>query len=234
MSDQHSSGQVTGLDRPTQLDRERLRAFLEKRRVSQVFHFTPLENLPSICTSGKLYNREKIDYLRSLLGDLDSYRVTDAGRSDNARWAICCSIEWPNFHMLSQKRRFLSQHFAILALDASLLWELKCVFLPTNAASSSVASSIPTLRQQAAGRATQLQTLYPDPDSRPLALRKYPGNIQAEVLVDEPFIAISEYGLGIVFRHQEDYEEYAYLRRLTHMKLSTEPKYFGQRPDGAR
>lgn len=217
------------LNKLIELDKREIRSFAQTKGIAEVVHFTPLENLPSIARSCTLYNRVILDDPTSS----EKCVITDYQRGDGARWAVCCTIEWPNFRMLSQKRRFQGQEFAILVLDASLLWELNCVFLPVNAATTHISSRIPQMRQDIYGKAKQLRDLYPHVDERPEEWQKYPTDIQAEVLVDEQAIDLKRYGRNIIFRYDEDYQEYCYVRWPKQMESYIWPKFFGHRLDGA-
>src|SRR6476659_2387680 len=73
------------------LQSEAIEDYVMARAITTVYHFTPIQNLPSICAHG-LLNRSLVSKLRD-----PAIIFPDTYRSDKADWAICCSIEWPNY-----------------------------------------------------------------------------------------------------------------------------------------
>lgn len=157
-----------------------IRAFVRARRITTVYHFTPVENLPGICEYG-LLSRAQVLALN------DSRTVfPDALRIDHAAWAVCCSISWPNHMMRYTKERDRGLTFAVIALDASVLWEKDCIFLPGNASRGDLAPKIRAMRLDRRHRMRQLSALFPQPDRRPPEWWAYPTDVQAEVLIADP------------------------------------------------
>ncbi len=153
--------------------------------IEHLFHFTPVKNLPGILEHG-LLSRSKLA-ARGLVAC-----CPDQLRLDQAPWSISLSISWPNALMLASKRyeqrAGRCPKLAILALDPALLSELRCRFIPGNAARKDLR---PLVRRgpgrsapDSADRARELLCLYQAEGlrSRPEDFA-YPDDVQAEVLV---------------------------------------------------
>ncbi len=201
--------------------------FARSRSISTVYHFTPVQNLPGICRHGIL-SRDQV----AALGD-SNFVPTDVWRTDGATWAICCSIEWTNYKMLYKKGLYYDLTFAVIALDAAVLWELDCIFLPGNAARADLRGHIPYLRGQRFQRLDHLRSLYPDPDTRKPLWQCFPEDPQAEVLVSETPISL-KYVDYIYFNSKDAFNIARTLPWPRHIKCEVYPKIFGARPDQAR
>jgi hypothetical protein len=102
----------------------------EQRGIEKLYHFTPLENVESILDSGicaraELENRE------------DAPIFPDPQRLDGLPYWISASISFPNYKMFYSYRCRLKTKvasWAIICLDVSVLWKLKCRYYPSNAA----------------------------------------------------------------------------------------------------
>lgn len=206
---------------------EALEDYLTSRHVDTVYHFTPIENLSSICRHGIL-SRDQV----TNLFDSDIL-FPDRWRTDRATWGICCSIEWPNYKMMYMKKRYDSFTFAVIALDASVLWELDCVFLPGNASRADLSCQIPVLRKNRFDRLHQLKALYPEPDYRPLGYWSYPEDVQAEVIVAESPIDLS-YFREIYFQSIFHARQAEILPWPKHIACELRSEVFKVRPDQQR
>lgn len=110
--------------------REKIRAAAEARGITQLFHFTPDRNLASILTYG-LHSRTALENAGV------PYVTPDAHRMDRYPDGICISIHGINTEMLRAKRK-IYPHWAIIVLDASVLWTHSCRFCWKNAASTEI------------------------------------------------------------------------------------------------
>lgn len=115
--------QVEKEDRPLKLSE-----LVLSRGIKHLLHFTPVDNLKSILSKGILSRRK--------LGFSD-FIATDRERLDNWRDWISTSVSFPNYSMLYKKTLHLSnvKGWVIIVISSSVIWELDCMFFPTNAAS---------------------------------------------------------------------------------------------------
>jgi hypothetical protein len=208
------------------LQSEAIEDYVMARAITTVYHFTPIQNLPSICAHG-LLNRTSASKLR--LRD-PQIIFPDDHRWDGAEWAICCSIEWPNYKIMSKKQLDQDIPFAILALDASVIWELDCVFVPGNAARTDLRDRIPTLKLDRFNRLPQLQALFPEPDTRKLLWQSYPKDVQAEVLIAEAPVDLS-YCQFIYFNSSRALRDVPDLPWPSHIRCEAYSEIFFARPD---
>lgn len=108
--DHELSGMISDIAREfhSQSLRE-LPLFLEARKISTMFHFTHLQNLPSIFKHGIL----GLEDLRSRAID---FKASDHGRKDPIANGICVSLTRPNDYMLANK---LTQGHQLALLELS-------------------------------------------------------------------------------------------------------------------
>ena len=99
------------------------------RGITALYHFTPLANLASILANG-LISRRILDEHAA------EYIYTDGWRNDGQLGAVSLSIHTINQSMFSKKLRGSCCSWAILEVDASVLWTHPCLFNWRNAASS--------------------------------------------------------------------------------------------------
>jgi hypothetical protein len=207
------------------MQQKSIEEYVRKRGITRIVHFTPAQNLKSIAEENNLLNRQT-------LREYDDPGVVfpDAHRNDGADWAICCSIEWPNYKMLYKKQQESGQKFAIFILDPALLWELKCIFVPGNASRAEIKPTLPDLRKEKINKLTQLKRLFPEPDTRPVKYQHYPTDVQAEVLVDQEYIDLERYCRCIAF---ERLPEFHYAKQLPWAGVwcTLQPGLFRHRPD---
>jgi ssDNA thymidine ADP-ribosyltransferase, DarT len=204
--------------------REAMEAYLTERHVSTVYHFTPIYNLPSICEYGLLSRAAA-----RALNDPDII-FPDTYRGDGANWALCCSIEWTNYKMLYIKERYQNIEFAVLALDASLLWELDCVFVPGNAARADLRYHLRPMKENSSNRLGQLKALFPEPDNRRPLWRAYPQDVQSEVPVAESPVELS-YCRLIYFKSYHALHGFSTLPWPAHIQCEFYPEIYRSRPD---
>jgi superfamily II DNA helicase RecQ len=149
--------------------------FLRSRGVTELIHFTPAMNLPSILENGiitrNLLEQESTDFIST-----DEYR-------HDGKEHINLSITNPNIRMFYAFRKRMSCDFVVLTLDLSLLSEYNHSYKATNAASNQAMSC-------------SVEELFSG--NRPEGFKdNWTTDNQAEVLVDE--IISPEYILSIHF-----------------------------------
>ena len=81
--------------------------FLEARKITTLYHFTPLQNVRSIFNHGIL----SLDDLRA---KGINYKASDENRGDPIANGICISLTKPNDYMLSSK---LTQGYQMALLE---------------------------------------------------------------------------------------------------------------------
>lgn len=102
------------------------------RGITQLCHFTPIDNLESILSNG-LYSREYIEE------NVPDAIWTDDSRAEGMKKGICLSVSFPNDKMFYKKRkeRVDIKEWVVVILDArEVILSLDCAFFPTNAAFS--------------------------------------------------------------------------------------------------
>jgi hypothetical protein len=126
-----SGGSVSSIEHKTEV----IRRICEERGVDELVHFTNILNLENIIRYGLLSRKEiETKGIR--------YYFNDKKRLENMSHAICLSISFPNYKMLYKYMR--SEKFLIISLDKSILWELICIFCPTNAAQKNISELLGT------------------------------------------------------------------------------------------
>jgi hypothetical protein len=107
-----------------------LRNVISDRQVEIVFHFSAIENVRNILRNGLISIEE--------LSENDiTYKSNDTLRLDAFPDAISCSIGFPNYRMLYKYRvQGDMDAWVLFAIDPKVLWELPCIFCPSNAASN--------------------------------------------------------------------------------------------------
>ena len=174
-----SSGQAS-----SQQDKrsEQITEFCQRRKISDICHFTRIENLKGIISEGLLP--------RAVLEKRSAASLpifTDEFRFDRQKNASCLSLSFPNYKMFWQKRRQSGDDnlWVVVIYDYSTITRLNCAFTTQNAAASV------NLNSDIASRNTveNLAELFGDFGSiqrRDLRLPDhYPTNPQAEVLAFE-------------------------------------------------
>ena len=156
----------------------------DERDIETLVHFTRVENLSSILQNG-LLSRKALEILEETRGQ--QFLFNDRKRKDGHKDAICLSISFPNYQMFFKYRKMNSdEHWVVLLLDTTVLWELVCAFCQRSAAHKSV-GNIPLADRK---RPEALKGMFEDfynikhqdlqiPDN-------YPTHPQAEILVFNP------------------------------------------------
>ncbi|UTY57006.1 DarT ssDNA thymidine ADP-ribosyltransferase family protein [Massilia sp. erpn] len=153
-----------------------IQEFTKERGIKFLFHFTQIENLPSILANG-LLTRKQCAARRIVPLVNDAYRLDHED-------ALCLSIGFPNYKMFYQVRQSNpGKQWAVVVLRPSLLWEKRVAFCRQNAAKAAVANV-------AIGERMGLpafKTLFDDFEDKVRAEMglpvDYPTHPQAEVLV---------------------------------------------------
>lgn len=150
--------------------------FANERGIKSLFHFTRLDNLPSVLARG-LLTKEACARAGINPAINDPYRYDGTG-------AISATISYPNYKMFYRLRcDSPGVEWVVLKLKRSLLWRTRCAFSDTNAGDGSV-YSVPIARRQ--GLAA-LQSMFGDYGRIERATLKIPDhyttNPQAEVLL---------------------------------------------------
>lgn len=109
----------------------KIRNAARARGITALFHFTPMANLESIFINGLIS--------RCLLDEHEvRYFYSDGWRNDGQPDAVSLSIHDINRSMFAHKLRLSRCAWAILEVDASVLWTHPCRFCWVNAASSEI------------------------------------------------------------------------------------------------
>lgn len=151
----------------------------KSRGVEWLYHFTNASNLASILSVG-LLSRRVLDALEV------KYSSNDNSRVDRRLNTISCSIMWPNYKLLyKNKEIYNGENYVILRINASLIWQKKCLFLPSNAASL---MNVLTPNEEFVG-ADAFENMFTDKCANILRTGKtrafWPTDPQAEVLVEQ-------------------------------------------------
>jgi len=155
---------------------ETIEEFVTERGIKCLLHFTNLTNLASILEHGLLPKGELH------LADVE-YTCNDTMRLDGTD-AVCASISFPNYKMFwGLRQEQPNDEWVILVIYARVLFEARCAFCPTNAASASV-TMIPLEERMTLAA---LQGMYGDFEGTARSELKLPNhyttNPQAEVLL---------------------------------------------------
>ena len=155
----------------SQSDRNLIKEFCFDKKINELVHFTKIENVRNVFDLGlnsKSYNREIAK----------GHKYNDLNRFDLRTNTVSLSISYPNDKMFYKYRvENRAQRWAVLRLSPAILWELECLFCPTNAANSVIVSTedsrlrgFKALQKMFAGYRYNLRSCDPS-------------NSQAEVLV---------------------------------------------------
>ncbi len=121
---------------PNIRDAEQIRAIIDARGITRLFHFTRLSNLESILERGLL--------TRTQLTEQTLYHANNGNRRDKHPNATCCTIEFPNYKMFCVVRgNGGTADWVIIELTADILLQKKCAFYTTNAASDIIINRYP-------------------------------------------------------------------------------------------
>ncbi|HEJ8099337.1 TPA: DUF4433 domain-containing protein [Serratia marcescens] len=179
-----------------------IQEIVQQRNITKLFHFTHIDNLPSILNTG-LVSRSSLDEVGG------KYDYNDGDRIDGHLDAICVSISFPNSKMFYKYRQSKLGNWVVLEIHPSILWDKVCAFYPTNAASNNVRFNDTDLMKGGAA----FSSLFSDDIfgvQREMNLpAEYPTDVQAEVLVFED-IGI-EYIVNTVHSNKDTAEHFKHL-----------------------
>jgi hypothetical protein len=166
-------------ERQKTITAEEIRRACTQRGIDRLYHFTPFENVSDIVSSGGLYSREALSILE------ETAIKPDSARLDGWNNWISVSVSFPNDKLfyVFRTRPDLARvaGWAVLQLNASVLWENECRYVPSNAACSDrrVFDDIHWSSERAFERLfLNLQMRQDIPD-------RFPTDPQAEVMVYE-------------------------------------------------
>ncbi|MDR1890420.1 MAG: DarT ssDNA thymidine ADP-ribosyltransferase family protein [Zoogloeaceae bacterium] len=109
-----------------------IKAIVHGRRITELVHFTRIENLHRILKYGILpVNEMRLKEIQHLHNDHE--------RHDKRLYTVSLSVSFPNYKMF-YKYQQSGGSYAVLVIDTSVLWENECLFCRTNAASSTIRS----------------------------------------------------------------------------------------------
>lgn len=151
---------------------------LEQLQIDTLYHFTQADNLPNIFQYG-LVPRSELER-----NNINS-KFNDNCRYDKLTNAVCTSIEFPNYKMFYKLRKNNpSVDWAVLKLDARIMYDFSCVYCWTNAGDASM-YNIPLPQRMGKNAFLELFKDYPNyPSRKQLNIPcYYPTNPQAEVLL---------------------------------------------------
>lgn len=176
-----------------------LKNFIKENEINYLTHYTNINNLPSILSNGLM----TIDTLKKRE---ISFIQNDEVRVDNTN-AICLNIEFPNYKLFYKNRNSLpNSNWAVILLNAKILFELDVAFCKTNAANHTV-YSIPICERQTVS--AFLDMFYNnDNDLRSILNlpKNYTTDPQAEILVFETIPV--DYIVKIFFQNNNLVNEY--------------------------
>ena len=108
-----------------------LRGLVRERGITQLLHFTRIENAQSILENG-IAGRQYLDD-----AGVD-YLPTDGWGGNDPRTAFSTTIHDLYWSMLDRKQKDMGGEWAVFALDASVIWTHRCRFCWRNASSKEV------------------------------------------------------------------------------------------------
>lgn len=143
---------------------------VQERGLKCLYHFTDIENLPSIIANGLLSVNELL-YKRKL-----KCSRNDLQRIDGKKNCICCSLEEPN-NILMQKYKYNSNKaFCLFRISIDVLNHETAWCCPVNAATNH-GREIKSL--------SKLEDLYISEGRNPVLPKNLPTNEQAEILIEK-------------------------------------------------
>jgi ssDNA thymidine ADP-ribosyltransferase, DarT len=150
--------------------------FVAERGIKSLFHFTRLDNIPSILADGLLTKE-------ACAGACIAPVINDPCRYDGTG-AISATISFPNYRLFYRLRcDNPGVKWVVLELKCSLLWRTTCAFSNTNAGDSSV-SNVPISERRGLSALQSMFSDYGDIKRATLGIpHHYTTNPQAEVLL---------------------------------------------------
>jgi hypothetical protein len=161
-----------------ELRKEAIRKICEERNITELVHFTHIDNLISILDKGLMTVEE-------LEESGVNYKKSDHQRLDGQKDAVSLSISFPNYKMFHSKSGSQKEKWVVLSLLPKILWEFDCVFCTHNASSHKISRyiNLHKLFSKGADALERLFENYDDKERSPEIPSCYPTNPQAEVLV---------------------------------------------------
>lgn len=208
-------------------EKQEIKKFIQDNNITEIIHFTQLDNLESIMEKGLLSNdilkKNNIKFIRN-----------DYNRFDNLENTICLSIGFPNYKMFYKLRyEDKLKKWVVLIIKPEILYEKTCVFCNGNAASQKINSV--SIAQRTGSRAFKnLFYRFVDNNSGMTRddlkiLKKHTTNPQAEVLV---FNKIEpSYIKGIVFCNEDRELCKEYTGKYVGVKVVSNNYYYKARND---
>jgi hypothetical protein len=195
---------------------QKFRPIIERRGIKSLFHFTRLENLPSILERGLLPQQDNEDV---------EMMISDQKRFDGRLDCVSLSISFPNSEMfyLLRIKRYPDSTWCVISLKPDILWSIPCLFFSHNAA------KFPNAYRPSFRTSEIFEGLFRGdtrPNSLPAAL---PTNVQTEVQAEKPIPLEMFSGL-----HFENYEALSQFKSLSislpnHINLSSDHLFFDDR-----
>lgn len=196
---------------------------VKNKNIHYLYHFTKLDNIPSILEKGLLTN----EYMK--LHNI-FFSSNDPLRLDKRLNTISCSIMWPNYRMFfSLRQSNLHQQYVLIRLKASILYELPCLFFTTNAANS-VFADVP---DESLSGAEAFLKLFDNKINNYVRISKthdfWPTDPQAEILVRANIPA--NYIADILCEKDENLQACSGMCANSHVQCYVNEFYFKYRAD---
>lgn len=202
---------------------------LNDRKITELIHFTRIENLNSILRYGLL----SVDLLceRGI-----RYLYNDADRWDNKTNCICTSVEFPNTANLRKYRdEYPDARWVIITIDAKVILNHECYFAEHNAATRRIKNSLESRTTAEAFEGMFASTVYgkemDDGSVKTFSRREMrkdicclPTSYQAEILIKHQIE--KEHIMDIVFMSENDKDNYIDLIENMHINAHVFPELF--------
>jgi hypothetical protein len=219
----------------------KIMAILRSRQIGKLFHFTPLENLGQVLSTGLIPRS-----CPSFNALVRTPSITDLGRLEQSHGANCLSISHPNSNMLYSKQK-AGFTFALIGIDLSVLWRKSWFAFPTNSARSALVSHYKGDVNNFRG-AVALERLFVDSaimesqwpiprtaNREALGLKlSEPTDVQAEIAIDE--VIEPSYFTRIFLRSLDSFKEVRPYKSefVRNIPLEVRPELFENRHDWAQ
>ena len=112
-----------------------IKSIIDERGITELYHFTRIENLESIVENG-------IWPVSEMKKEGVSFLENDKYRNDHRMDCNCISISCPNLELLKSYKRKYGGHWVMIELDPCVLYETPCYFAEHNAATRIIASNL--------------------------------------------------------------------------------------------
>lgn len=171
-------------------DKESIAQISSELGISELMHFTRIDNLQGILDLGL----NSLDFNKDLL---KHNKNNDLKRLDGRSYTNSLSISFPNDKMFYKyQMKHPNQTWCVISFSPCILWKLDCLFCPTNAASLKMSSK----NDESLSGSTAFKKLFDFTKSS--TTRCYPIDSQAEVLVGGHIS--NKYIKNIYFKHPID------------------------------